>query len=209
MDAEILKLAVIVAILIGGVALALLVLVSKHRQRAERLGIAFELGTARPGSFLGSAVDGMYRGYSCRYQIQYASQYDRGGASLRLEVTSNHEWTVEVQKPGTELLAKFGLLKDLEIGDQDLDDHFRFAATDEGALRSLFGNESVRDAMHVLAASENFESLRTRSGKVTVRWSPRAKNLDEDPEALRRRLQYVASLVVALGYPPAHHVPRL
>jgi hypothetical protein len=191
MDAEIFNLAVVVAI----------------RRRAEQLGMAFELGTARPGSFLGSAVDGLYQGFSCRYQIQYASQYDRGGASLRLAVTSNHEWTVEVQKPGTELLAKFGLLKDLEIGDRELDDHFRFAAADEGVLRSLFGTDSVRDAMHVLAASENFESIRIRSAKIIVRWSPRMKNLDENPEALRRRLEYAASLAIALGYPPAHRPP--
>jgi hypothetical protein len=207
MDAEIFKLAVIVAILTGGLALVLLILVSKHRQRAQRLGIAFELGTARPGSFLGSAVDGVYQGYACRYQIQYASQYDRGGASLRLAVNSTHEWTSEVQKPGTELLAKFGLLKDFEIGDRELDEHLRFAAADEYVLRSLFGTESIRNAMHVLAASENFESIRVRSGKVVVRWSPRTKSLDEDPEALRRRLEYVASLVIALGYPPTHQAP--
>lgn len=207
MDVEILKLAVVVAILAGGLALVLLVLARKNRHRAEQLGVAFELGTARPGSFLGSAVDGLYQGYSCRYQIHYASQYDRGGASLRLAVTSTDEWTIEVQKPGTEFLAKLGLLKDFEIGDRELDEHLRFAAADEGILRSLFGTESIRNAMHVLAATENFESIRTRSGKVFVRWSPRMKNLDEEPEALRRRLDSVAALVVALGYPPAHQSP--
>ena len=207
MDAEIVKLALVVAALTGGLAVVLAILVRKNRQRTERLGIAFELGTARPGSFLGSAVDGVYQGYSCRYQIQYASQYDRGGASLRLAVTSNHEWTAEVQKPGTELLAKFGLLKDFEIGDRELDENLRFAGSDEGVLLSLFGTVSVRDALHILAANENFESARVRAGKFVVRWSPRTKNLDEDPEALRRRLQDVASLVIALGYPPAHHAP--
>jgi hypothetical protein len=31
--------------------------------------------------------------------------------------------------------------------------------------------------------------------------------LDEDPEALRARLEFVAALAVACGYPPAHHPP--
>jgi hypothetical protein len=209
MDAEILKLALVVTVLTGGLVLVLVILANKNKRRAEKLGVAFELGTARPGSFLGSAVDGLYQGYSCRYQIQYASQYDRGGASLSLAVTSTHEWTAEVQKAGTELLAKFGLLKDFEIGDRELDEHLRFAADDEGVLKSLFGTEPVRVAMHILAASENFESVRARSGKVVVRWSPRMKNLDEEPEALRRRLQDVVSLVGACGYPPAHQPPTM
>ena len=202
MDAEIIKVALVVALLTGGLVLVVVMLVRKNRQRASQLGIAFELGTARAGSFLGSAVDGLYRGYACRYQIQYASQYDRGGASLRLAVTSPHEWTAEVAKPGTQLLAKFGLLKDFEIGDRELDEHLRFAARDEHSLRSLSGSQSMRDALHALAASENFESLRVRANGVHVRWSPRAKSLDEDPEALRARLEHVAALTAALGYPP-------
>ena len=207
MDAEITKLALVVAALAGGLALVLYFMMKKHRQRAEQLGPAFELGTARPASFLGAAVDGLYQGYACRYQIQYASQYDQGGASLRVTVSSSHEWTAEVQKTGTELLAKFGLLKDLEIGDRDLDEHFRFAASDEDALRSLFGTESVRNAMHVLTASENFESVRVRAGKVLVRWSPRMKSLDENPEQLRVRLEHTMALCGACGYPPAQLPP--
>jgi hypothetical protein len=205
MDSEVIKVALVVAFLLGGLVVVLWILLSKGRQRAEKLGGAFELGTSRPAGVLGSALDGLYRGYSCRYQIQYASQYDRGGASLRLAATAPHEWTAEVAKPGTQLLAKIGLLKDFEIGDRELDEHLRFASPEEGDLRSIFGVEGVRTAMHVLAASENFESVRARSDRVDVRWSPRMKALDEDPEILRRRLEYTTALLVALGYTPTHH----
>jgi hypothetical protein len=207
MDPELFKLVVVVTVLTGGLAFALYMLMRKGRHRAERLGVAFELGTSRAAGFLGSALDGLYRGYSCRYQIHYASQYDRGGASLRLMVSSPNQWTAEVTKPGTRLLTRFGVLKDFEIGDRELDEHLRFAANEEGSLRSLFGTEAVRDAMHVLAASENFESVRARPERVDVRWSPRTMPLDEDPEALRARLEFVAALAVACGYPPAHHPP--
>ncbi len=207
MDQEFTALALVVALLTSGLAFALYMLVRKGRLRAERMGAAFELGTSKPAGVLGSAVDGLYRGYSCRYQIQYPSQYDRGGASLRLMVSSPHQWSTEVAKPGTRLLTRFGLLKDFEIGDRELDKHFRFAADDEGSLRSLFATETVRDAMHVLAASENFENLRVRLERVDVRWSPRMPKLDDEPEALRDRLEFVTALVVACGYPPAHHPP--
>lgn len=203
MDSEITKLALVVALLAGGLAVVLFLLVQKGRQRAAKLGVAFELGTATPAGVLGSAVDGLYRGYSCRYQIQYPSQHDRGGSTLRFAITSPHNWSAEVTKPGTRMLAKFGLLRDFEIGDRELDEHFRFSADEEANLRSVFGTEAVRDAMHVLTAGENFESIRVRPERVDVKWSPRTPRLDEEPEILRTRLEFVATLVLACGYPPA------
>jgi len=207
MDPEIVKLILAVVILTGGLAVVLFLLAKQGRQRVEKLGGAFELGTSRSAGVLGSAADGLYRGYACRYQIQYRSQYDRGGANLRVSVTSPHQWSTEVVKPGTRLMAKLGLLRDFEIGDRELDEHYRFSADEEGNLRSIFGTEAVRDAMHVLTASENFESVRVRSERVDVRWSPRMPTLDEDPETLRTRLEFVTALVQACGYPPTHPVP--
>ena len=207
MDPEIIKLALVVAVLTGGLAGVLFLLLRKGRQRAEKLGIAFELGTPRPAGVLGSAVSGLYRGYSCRYQIQYPSQYDRGGANLQLKVTSPHQWSAEVAKSGTRLLARFGLVRDFEIGDRELDEHFRFNADQEETLRSVFGTEAVRDAMHVLTASENFESVRVRPDRVDIRWSPRMPRLDEEPGALRTRLEFAVTLLVACSYPPASDPP--
>jgi len=203
MDIELFKLAFAVAFLAGGLAVVLFLLVRKGRKRAEKMGVAFELGTSKPAGVLGSAVDGLYRGYSCRYQIQYPSQYDRGGATLRFAVTSPHQWSAELSKPGTRVLAKFGLLKDFDIGDRELDEHFRFAAKEEETLRSIFGIEAVRDAMHVLAAVENFESVHVRPERIDVRWSPRVPQLDEDPETLRDRLENLTAFTLACGYPPA------
>ena len=209
MDPEFVKIAVGVAVLIGGLALMLILLLGKGRKRAEQLAPAFELGTARPTGILGSALAGLYQGYSCRYQIQYPSQYDRGGAALQLAVTSPHQWTAEVEKPGARLLSKFRLIQDLEIGDRELDEHLRFAGKDEGSLRSLFGAESVLDAMHILAASENFESIHVHPEKVAIRWSPRMPQLDENADVLRSRLELVTALIAACGYPPTHTLPSL
>ena len=156
METEILKMALVATVLVGVLALAAVVLLGKGRRRAERLAPAFELGTAKPTGFLANSISGLYRGFSCRYLVQYASQYDRGGATLRLSVESPHQWSAEVERPGARMLTKFGLLEDFEIGHRDLDDHLRFAGPDEGVLRSLFGMDKVLDQMHILAASENF-----------------------------------------------------
>ena len=203
MDTEFVKIAVGVAILVCGLALMIIILLSKGRKRAERLAPAFELGTARPTGVLGSALEGLYRGFSCRYRIQYPSQYDRGGAVLRLAVISSHQWTAELEKPGSRFLSRFWLIQDLAIGDRELDEHFRFAAKEEGVLKPLFGSEAVLDAMHILTASENFESVHVRPEGVDIKWSPRAPKLDEDPEALRTRLELATALVVACGYTPS------
>jgi hypothetical protein len=203
MDADLLKIAIAVAVLLAGFAMMVVLLHGKGRKRFDRLSPAFELGTSKPTGFLGSAVGGLYRGYSCRYQIQYASQYDRGGAILQVSVTSPHQWSAELEKPGSRLLARFGLVQDLECGDADLDQHFRFAARDEGIVKPLFGNESVLAAMHLLAAGENFDNIHVRADRVDVKWSPREPQLDEDSEVLRGRLEYVTAFVVACGYPPS------
>ena len=60
MDSEITKLALVVALLAGGLSVGLFMLVQKGRQRANKLGLAFELGTSKAAGVLGSAVDGLY-----------------------------------------------------------------------------------------------------------------------------------------------------
>ena len=61
--------------------------------------------------------------------------------------------------------------------------------------------------MHVLTASENFESIRVRPERMDVKWSPRMPQLDEEPETLRIRLEFVATLVFACASPPAAQQP--
>jgi hypothetical protein len=204
MDPELLKIVLIVAALTAGLVLALVILRARGHRRAERLGAAFELGTSRSAGFLGSALEGLYRGYSCRYQVQYASQYDRGGARLRLAIGSPHRWSAEVLNPGNRMLARLGLISNLEIGDSELDERLRFAAAAEGDLLAVFGSGSVREAMRALASSDNFESARVRGDRIDVRWAPRAPQLDENAEVLRVRLELVTTLLAACAYPPSH-----
>ena len=54
--------------------------------------------------------------------------------------------------------------------------------------------------------SENFEGVGVREGRIDVKFAPRAPELDDDPEALRARLDLAVALVVACGYPPAYQV---
>jgi len=202
MDPDILKIVIGVAALAVGLGVMASVLRAKGRRRLERLGPAFELGTSRMQGFLGTVVGGLYRGYSCRLMIQYASQYDRGGAVLRVPVSSPHRWSAEISNPGARLMVKVGLFKDLEVGDHFLDERLRFSSEDEGSLSAIFGVETVRAAMHRLVCSENFESIQTRVDRVDVKWAPRATALDEDPDVLRGRLELVTALVAACSYSP-------
>jgi len=202
MDPDILKIVIGAAVLAVGLGIMVVVLRAKGRQRLHRLGPAFELGTSRSEGFLGAAVAGLYRGYTCRLLIQHASQYDRGGATLRIAASAPHRWSAEISNPGARLMVKVGLFKDLDVGDHSLDQRLRFSAEDEGSLRSLFGVEVVRGAMHRLVGSENFESIHTREERIDVKWSPRAATLDEDPDILRARLELVTDLVASCSYPP-------
>jgi hypothetical protein len=202
MDPEILKVVIGAATVFLGLGIMFGVMRSKGRRRLERLGPAFELGTSRTEGFLANRVGGIYRGYSCSLLIQHPSQYDRGGATLRVAASSPHTWSAEVPKPGARLMVKVGLFKDLDIGDRFLDERLRFSAEDEASLTALFGTEVVRAAMHRLVGSENFESIQTRDDRVEVKWSPRVAALDEDPEVFRNRLELVTDLVSACSYPP-------
>jgi len=202
MDSEILKIVIGAATLGVGLGVMVVVLRSRGRRRLERLGPAFELGTSRVEGFLGTRVGGIYRGYSCSLLIQHASQYDRGGAALRVAASSPHRWSAQIPNPSARLMVKVGLVKDLDVGDHFLDERLRFSAEDEGSLSSLFGIEAVRATMHQLIGSENFESIQTSEDTVEVKWSPRVASLDEDPGVLRARLELVTGFVTACSYSP-------
>lgn len=187
-----------------GLGIAALAIRQTARKRMARLAPAFELGTAKKVGLFGSAVEGLYKGYTCRYTVQYASQYDPGGALLRMVASSSNPWSVELANTGSRLLVKFGLAKDFDIGDRVLDERFRFSADDEGVLRSVFGTESTRDAMHTLSATENFKGVGAREDRIDFRWAPRNTRLDEDSETVRFRLETAVTLARACNI-----VPRL
>lgn len=172
------------------------------RRRRERLAPAFELGTCRGAGPLGTIVEGLYRGYSCRYAVQHASQYNPGGASVRLAATSPVAWSAQLADAGSRLMVKVGLLKDVEVGADEFDQRLRFTAEEEGALRSLVGTETVRSALGALLASPNFAAVRVRADRLEARWVPRSPSLDEDPEVLRFRLEAVVTLAGACGCSP-------
>ena len=188
----------------GIVVLAVIAVVlhRKAQRRAEQLGPAFELGTVRPAGPLSSGIAGLYRSYTCRYTIQYPSQYDRGGALLRIELHSPYRWSAERANVGSRVLVKIGLVTDLTIGDRELDEHFRFSADHEESLRSVFAVEKARESLHLLVADENFDSIGVRSEHMDIKWSPRNPKLDDDPDILRARLESGTAFAAVCGYSP-------
>jgi hypothetical protein len=196
--------AIAIAVVLCGVGIAAAVMRHHGRRRLEELGPAFEFGTCRKIGPFGLAVEGLYRGFTCRYTIHPASQHNPGGASLRLAVTGAGTWSADVAGSGSRLMVKMGFLQDLEIGDPELDLQLRFTAEDESGLRSLFGTDHVRTAFRGVLETENLASVRCRADRLEARWSPRARRLDEDGDILRKRLEAVAGLAAACG-----HVPRM
>ncbi len=197
--------AIIFMIIIGlGIGAAVLAWRKTARKRLERLSPAFELGTSRPSGPFGSAVEGLYKGYTCRYTVQYASQYDPGGALLRIAAIGAKRWSAEPANAGSRLMVKLGLARDFEIGDRVLDERFRFSADDEAALQSVFGTEQARDALHTLAATKNFKGVGAREDRVDIRWAPRNRQIDEDTDTVRFRLETATGLAIACNL-----VPRL
>jgi hypothetical protein len=172
------------------------------RRRLEKLAPAFELGTSRAAGLLSAAVEGLYQGFTCRYTIIPPSQHNPGGASLRLKASSPLQWSAAIEDFGSRLMARFGIVKDVDIGDAEMDGRLRFSSGDEIALVGMLGQQRTRDAMRRLSALDNFNSITVRADRVDIRWSPRSAQLDEDPEALRLRLTAAVELVTACGMSP-------
>lgn len=194
--------AVAVAIVLAGVTVAVVLLRRSARKRHEQLSPAFELGTSRMVGPFGMTLEGLYRGYTCRYTLQPASQNNPGGATVRIYVTGAPRWSAELTTAGTKLMVRMGLMKDLVIGDPDLDSSLRFAADDESVLRSTFAIEAVRTAFRTVIETLNFAGVRSSADRVEVRWVPRQRDLDENVEVLRHRLEVAVNLVAGCGYPP-------
>ena len=180
-----------------------LILIRRHAQRLhDRLAPAFELGTTRRASTVPPAVEGLFHGYTCRYGIEQRSQYSAGGANLRIRVASPLKWSAARKGVGSAVLASIGILKDLAIGDEELDRRLRLSAGDAPMLRSLFGQQRTRGALRALADTEGFASISVRAQRADLKWTPRRPELDENPEMLRRRLSAAVDLLAACGCPP-------
>jgi hypothetical protein len=171
-------------------------------RRLEKLAPAFEFGTTRSVGMLGASVEGLFLGYTCRYTIETPSQYNPGGATLRLGATNTLQWSSAVEDFGSRLMARFGIVKDIQIGDAELDGLLRFSSGDEIALVGLFGQERPRTAMRRLATGEAFSSITVRADRVEVKWAPRRPELDEEPEPVRSRLEQVIDLLLVSGSSP-------
>jgi hypothetical protein len=196
----------LMALLAAGILAAAaigLILIRRHAQRLhDRLAPAFELGTTRRASTLPPAIEGLFQGYTCRYGIEQRSQYSAGGATLRIRVASPLKWRASRKGVGSALLASIGILKDIAIGDEELDRRLRLAAGDAPMLVSLLGQQRTRDALRALADSEGFASISVRAQRADLKWTPRRPELDENPEMLRRRLSAAVDLLAACGCPP-------
>jgi hypothetical protein len=197
---------IIAVLLVAGIALLAIVLVVVFRRggrrRLEALAPAFELGTTRLVGPFGTAIEGIYQGFSCRYTVEHASQYNPGGATLRVQTSSPLQWSAGVEDFGARLMVRVGILRDVEVGDERLDQRLRFSSTDQTGLTALFGQERTRSAMGALSDTDNFNSVTVRSDRADIKWSPRRPQLDENPDVVRARLDAVVELLSACGYSP-------
>jgi hypothetical protein len=144
----------------------------------------------------------LFQGYSCRYRIEQRSQYSPGGATLRVRAASPLRWSASRNDAASRLLASIGILRDLAIGDEELDNRLRLSAGDAPMLMSLLGQQRTRAALRALAGTEGFASISVRTGRADLKWSPRRAELDEDPTVLRHRLGAAVDLLAACGCAP-------
>jgi len=192
--------AVVVVVTIG---IVFVVARRATRKRLEQLVPVFELGTTRLVGTFASSIEGLSQGYTCRYTINMPSQHNPGGATLRMNAVSTVRWSASAENFGSRLMARLGILKDVEIGDAELDAHLRFSSGDDIVFTALFGQQRAREAIRRLAAGENFNSVTVREERVDVKWTPRNPRLDEVPETVRARLESVIELLSATGSSPS------
>jgi hypothetical protein len=160
-----------------------------------------------PGSFRFSGgmllwAEGRLDGYPSRYRISDPSKNSPGGACLELGVTAPFPWRAARLNAVTRTLAKAGMLADVEIGDLQLDDVLRFKAAYPDVLGAVFRVEGAREALRRLVSGDAFASVGARGNRLRVRWQPRRRGVDEDPEAVRRRISEAIGLATSLNYPP-------
>jgi hypothetical protein len=197
---------IIAAVLVAAVVVASIIFVTairrSSRKRFEKLVPAFELGTTRPAGLFGTSIEGLHQGFTCRYTIETPSQHSPGGATLRVSSNNPISWSASIEDFGSRLMARFGILKDIEIGDDEMDARLRFSSDDEMALIGLFGQQRTRDALQRLSTGDSFNSIVVRTGRVDVKWAPRNPQLDEEPEAVRARMNAVIELLSTCGSSP-------
>lgn len=174
---------------------------------ARRLGKvlpAFEPGTARVAGLLAPRAEGVVSGFRFAYRPIPRSNNSPGGARATAWVSAVPcRFEASRMGPGGAVLLRLGLVRDIEIGDPELDRGLRFSAREETVLRSVFGGESAREALRRLAATPHFRSVAVRDDRVVVIWAPRDPAHDEDPAGVRARLMAVVELLSALGVAPS------
>jgi hypothetical protein len=173
-----------------------------QKRRLQRLEPVFEPGSFRLAG-LPVWAEGRHDGYPCRYRISAPGKHNPGGAFLELGVTAPFAWHAARESLVTRALSRARMLSDLRIGDPTLDDVLRFKATYPDVLGAILRVEAAREALRRLALSEAFASVGASRARLKVRWQPRRRGLDEDPEAVAGRLADAINLAAALSYPPA------
>ena len=191
-----------VILLIALVVLPVARLVQKRR--LQPLEPIFEPGTFRLAGFVPVWAEGRIEGYHCRYRIVDRSKNSPGGARLEIGVVAPFPWEAARTNAVSRTLSSLGMMRDFEIGDSQLDEELRFAAAYPDVLGALFRIDTAREALRRLVAGDAFAGIAARHGELRVRWQPRRRGVDEDPEAVRRRISETIGVATALSYPPGH-----
>ena len=189
--------AAVTAVTIAIVAFA----VRAQRRKLARLEPLFDPGSARVAR-MGGWIAGLARGYSCRYAIQHRSQYNPGGAILRLGVVAPVQWTARKEGLLSRGMVRLGLARDLKSDDPGLDERLRFTAHSSSDLMGALGTSAARSALERVSASDRFQHVKVAFGRCEVRWSPSDRHADVSVEVVSDRLDATLELVTALGYPP-------
>ena len=200
LDSELVSILIAVAVTVATLAIIAFA-VRAQRRKLARLEPLFEPGTVRV-SRMGGWIAGLMRGYTCRYTIQNRSQYNPGGATLRLGVVAPIAWAARLEGLLSRGMVRLGLTQDLKLGDPGLDERLRFTAHSSSDLMGALGISAARSALERVSTSDRFQHVKVSSGRCEVRWSPSDRRADVSEEVVRHRLDATLDLVTALGYPP-------
>jgi hypothetical protein len=189
----------------AAVAAGIVLVVARVSQDRRLRGLAscFEVGTFAISGTVARWARGRVEGFECRYRIVARDRNDPGGARLRVAALARLAWQATRSNAVSRVMVRVGLMKDVEIGDPGLDETLRFSATDGGGLKGALADARAREALRRLAATDNFYSATCDGDGLTVRWRPRARAVDENPDVVTRRIAASLLLLSALGCAPA------
>jgi hypothetical protein len=178
----------------GVIILTVLIMYFVNRMMKRKLQ---PLATALGGELVTSFIKGIYirlLNYSSEVRIRLTSGGQNSPPFLIIEQMAplGFELSVSKENIATRKMEKWGLLKDIKVGDPLFDDNYLIRSSDPVRAQTFLLDSSRRQAVDHFF-SHGFTDLQLKKDSITLR-KPGYRSEDLDPELMRSHLENLQKL---------------